>query len=153
MSYSAATDPYRTPPPILSKADEDNLTLLSILFYVYSVITGLSAIMCAGFAILPAVLFESLASSMPRHPGDPPPWFFGTIFLIIFGAASMLLVVKTVIMIVAGRSMGKRSSYVLCMIAACFALLNIPLGTALGIFTIIMLQKPQVKARFGNAPS
>ena len=103
--YSAATDPYRAPPPILSKQDEDNLTLLSILFYVYSVITGLSAIMCVGFAILPAILLDSIASSMPHHPGDPPPWFLGGIFLVIFGAAGLLLLVKTVIMIFAGRSM------------------------------------------------
>jgi hypothetical protein len=36
------------------------------------------------------------------------------------------------------------------MVAACMALVNFPIGTALGIFAIITLQKSDVKARLAS---
>jgi hypothetical protein len=38
---------------------------------------------------------------------------------------------------------------VLVLVAACLAIPNVPLGTALGVFAIIVLQRPSVKALFG----
>jgi predicted membrane protein len=61
---------------------------------------------------------------------------------------ALLLIGKTVAMILAGRALGRRSGYMTCMIGACVAMTNIPLGTALGVFTIMTLQKPEVKRRF-----
>lgn len=140
-------DPYRAGPPPLSKADDDALNTLSVLFYVYAFITGLAAVLFGAFAILP-LLFMSLAPS-PSRPGEPPPELIGGIFLVIFGAVALLIFTKSILMVFAGRALKRRTSYVLCMVASCAACVNIPLGTALGIFALTTLQKPAVKARFG----
>jgi hypothetical protein len=68
----------------------------------------------------------------------------------MFGAVALFLSAKTVVMILTGRALRGRTSYVMPMVGACLALVNIPFGTALGIFTIITLQKPGVKARLSS---
>ena len=144
------TNPYAAPqfppsPAALTPADENQLTLLSTLFYVYAAFVALVGLALAGFGVLPAILISATAQA-PRARADG--WIVGGMFLAIFGTIALLLISKAVVMALAARAFGRRSGYVLCMIGACVALMNIPLGTALGIFAISVLQKPAVKARF-----
>lgn len=138
-----------TPPPVWpTQDDEQKLALLSILFYVYSAFVALAALLCvAGVVAVLAFLPE-----LPRAKGAPDPALFGAAFAISFGVAALLLVAKTALMILTGRAFGRRQGYVLCMVGACLSMTNIPLGTALGIFAIVTLQKPGVKARL-SAPA
>ena len=140
--------PFPQPPPI-SRDEDQQLGLLSILFYVYSAFTGLAALMCVGFVVVVAAILPEL----PRAKGAPDPVVLSGVFLVIFGAAGLLLVAKTVLMILTGRAFGRREGYVLGMVGACLAMTNIPLGTALGIFAIVTLMKPGVKARLSPPPA
>jgi hypothetical protein len=133
--------------PPLSPQEDQQLTLLSVLFYVYSAFVALAALMCLGGALVGA----SIIPHATRGKGEPDLALFGSAFVIIFGLASVLLVAKTVMMILTGRAFGRRQGYLTCMIGACLAMTNIPLGTALGIFAIITLQKAPVKARLGGS--
>ena len=63
---------------------------------------------------------------------------------------ALLFIAQAVVMVLAGRAFGRRSGYVICMIAACLALMNLPIGTALGIFALIVLMKPGVRERLGR---
>lgn len=135
-------------PPGISRDEDQQLGLLSILFYVYSGVTGLAALTCAGFvAAIAAFLPE-----MRRARGAPDPVLMSAL-MVILGAAGGLLLAKTVMMILAGRAFGRREGYVLAMVGACFALTSIPLGTALGVFAILTLMKPGVKARLSPPPA
>jgi hypothetical protein len=138
--------PYPPPPgPYgITQNDESELTLLSILFFVYAGLIGLLAIVLGGFAIIPALMITTAASPHARQGG----LVIGGVFLAVFGALALFLVAKSVLMVVAGRSLARRTNYALCMVGACVSLMNIPLGTALGIFAIVVLQRPAVKARF-----
>ena len=49
---------------------------------------------------------------------------------------------------VAGRRLTQRTSYTFCLVMAGCECLLMPLGTALGIFTIIVLMRPSVKELF-----
>jgi hypothetical protein len=139
------------PPPTLTPQDESNLNVLGILFFVYAGIIGIGALALSAFAILPAMLISGAAAGSPTPPGAPPPLLFGGIFAAMFGLIALFLAVKCVVMLLAGRALGRRQHYVLVMIGACASLLTFPLGTALGVCTILMLQKPSVKVAFGMA--
>lgn len=56
-----------------------------------------------------------------------------------------------VLNLLAGRALHTRSNYVLAMLASAVNCLNLPLGTLLGIFTLVTLSDPQVKALFEPA--
>jgi hypothetical protein len=67
------------------------------------------------------------------------------------GMAVLLLVfylTGAILMTIAGLNLRNSSRYTFCLIASIVACLYFPLGTALGIFSVIFLQKDAVKALF-----
>jgi hypothetical protein len=53
-------------------------------------------------------------------------------------------------MVWAGFGMWKKKSFAICLVAASLALTNFPLGTALGICTLVFLNKDTIKRCFGH---
>jgi hypothetical protein len=149
MSQPHDTPPPYASPPRLSKKDEEQIDLLGILFYVYGGFVCLTAVIFGGFALVGLAL---LPRDAPRATGpEPDPVILGVALLIVFGAVALLLTAQAAVMFLAGRALRRRSGYILAMVAACLALINLPLGTALGVFALVTLQKPEVKARLGAA--
>jgi hypothetical protein len=141
--------PYSAPPPCAPpprKGDAEQLDLLAMLFYAYAAFVGFGALVFGGVALmgLAAVLAQQ------RQPAEAAPQILGVVFLIVFAAAALLFAAKVVVMVLAGSAIRRRTGYVLAMVGACMALINFPIGTALGIFAIITLQKPAVKALLGS---
>ena len=125
--------------------DLDHLRLLSIFHYV---IGGLLALM----SMIP-LIHVGLGLLMVFQPeamdkGNPPPpfigWFF-VVFGIVFILCGLLLALLTVL---AGRKLAARRNHTFCLVIAALLCLFMPLGTALGIFTILVLMRPTVKQLF-----
>lgn len=53
------------------------------------------------------------------------------------------------LMVAAGRCLAARKRYTFCFVVACLSLTMMPFGTALGIFTLVVLLKEPVKRLFG----
>jgi len=56
-----------------------------------------------------------------------------------------------VCLVVAGRKLAQQSGYTFCLVMAALSCLVVPLGTVLGVFTILVLLRPTVKERFAAA--
>jgi hypothetical protein len=85
-------------------------------------------------------------SSGPVFP--PPPAQFGWL-LVVFGALSVLLGwTWGILLIVSGRCIARRRHRVFSMVIAGLSCLQIPFGTALGVFTMIELSKDSVRAQY-----
>ena len=67
----------------------------------------------------------------------------GTAYLLVGLAFALLLAF-------AGRSLQKRRRYTYCFVIACIACLFMPVGTVLGVFTIVVLSRTSVKTLFGR---
>ena len=90
----------------------------------------------------------------PEMFGDPAkqPAIIGWLFA-GFGALFVLAGWALAILIIwAARCLQRRKHYTFCLVAAGFACLFMPMGTALGVFTFIVLSRPGVKALFGQPP-
>jgi hypothetical protein len=133
--------------PPMTKEDEDQLSLLAVLYYVYAAMIALAALVFCGISLV-GLVFAGGAHSVHGAPKEA--WIVGGVLLAVFGGVGILLAAKTALMVLAGRALQNRTSHTLIMVAACLALMNIPFGTALGIFTIIVLQRESVKARFNQ---
>jgi hypothetical protein len=73
-------------------------------------------------------------------------WFFAG-----FGGFAMLLTwAIAALVVLAGRRLLQRRARVYCMIVAGVLCINFPIGTALGVFTLIVLSRPSVKLLFGE---
>jgi hypothetical protein len=130
--------------------DAEHLRLLSIFHYV---VGGLVAF-CACFFIIHIVMGAVIASSPSSFSGSggPPPRAFGLFFMIIGSLAVLFGWTMAALIIFAGYSLGRRKNYLFCMIVAGISCLFMPFGTVLGIFTILVLQRPRVREMF-NQPA
>jgi hypothetical protein len=127
-----------------------HVRLLSVFHYV---LAGLGLL----FSLFPvlymvfgwAMLTGAFASG--GRPANPPPqvgWLFvavGVVFLVVALGFAVLLAL-------AGHFLARTRHWTYCMVIAALACAFFPLGTALGVFTILALSKPAVKAAFGVAP-
>ncbi|MCL1525447.1 hypothetical protein [Xanthomonas nasturtii] len=145
--------PPLTPPALASAIADDvqHLKLLSIFHYVLAGITGL-------FSLFPLIhLFMWLAIVTGQLPmqgsnGEAAPdelrlfgWFF-----VVFAAALILCgLMLAGFMAYAGRCIAQRRRHLLCLIVAGISCSFMPFGTVLGVFTLVTLLRPQVKALFG----
>lgn len=97
----------------------------------------------------------------PAGPTNPPPvppgvqevqsmfqGFFSTIIAVQAGWG----VVAGMATLAAGLCLRRRRGRAVIYVASVLNLLNIPLGTALGIFTFLVLGRPTVSAAFDEAP-
>ena len=129
---------------IKDKALNDTLNLLSVLFYVMG---GLIAL----FSLFPIIHFivGFVLTTMPStKDGEQIPKIFGLIFMIL--PLFFIIIGETfaICVIMAGRMLRQRHSYVFCLAIAGVLCLFMPLGTLLGVFTIITLMKEETKELF-----
>ncbi len=131
--------------------DEQHLQLLSIFYYVVAVIAGFFACIPVIHLVLGIMM---LSGTIPiDDTGQKAPEFLGWIFIAIALLLITFGVVLAVVMILVGRFLTKRVRYTFCLVAAAVSCLFMPLGTILGIFTIVVLSRPSVKQMFGVTTS
>ena len=132
------------PPP---DTDADHLRLLSIFHYI---VGGLSLFFaCFPFIHLILGLFLVIAPDKFGHGSDQPPAFVGWFFVAIASFAILLGWTIGVLILVSGRFLARRVNYMFCFVIACLECIVMPFGTVLGVFTIVVLNRPSVKAVFG----
>jgi len=99
--------------------------------------------------------FFSVALSAPQaHPIDAQTQeAVEQVFsLAVYGIAAMVLL-HVVLGFYVGVCFRKFKHHTLCLIAAAFCCLSFPLGTILGVFSIVVLMKPEAKYLFGLQPA
>ena len=131
--------------------DEEHLKLLAIFHYVVGGIAGLCA-------LIPVIhltigLFLLLAPRQMWGPGQSaPPAMLGLLFIIIAGAFIVVGLTLAGCVLAAGRFLARRKHHGFCLVVACLECMFMPLGTVLGVFTIIVLMREPVKLLFAPAP-
>jgi hypothetical protein len=131
--------------------DAEYLNVLAVCHYA---VAGLSAL-CGLFPVLHLFLGVALVrgdfeQGMPVGPGGPPPAFASVGWGFILVASFIILTMWTYAgcLALAGRFLQRRRHYMFCMVMAVISCLNVPLGTVLGIFTIVVLSRSGVQKMF-----
>lgn len=127
--------------------DLEHLRLLSIFYY-------LMALLIALFSLLPVfhlLLGMAMAFGWGDFEGDPPPPLIGWMVSCIAGFLVLLGLTCAACFALAGRNLARHRSWIFCMVIAGIACSMMPIGTVLGVFTILVLNRPSVRALF--APS
>jgi|ERR1700677_3852317 hypothetical protein len=131
--------------------DLEHLKLLSIFHYIVGGLAcfcGLLWILYIVSGIILIIASGSMASDdrMGASIGGVVAIVVGVFLFVLFEAYG-------IISIIAGRKFAKHQGYRFCFVLAVFTCLNFPLGTALGVFTIVVLNRPSVKALFQGLPA
>ena len=125
--------------------DLQHLKLLSIFYYVVGGVLAFFSCFALIYLVMGVVF---ITAPPPPGGGAPRPPALGWFFVIFSGAALLLGWTWAACLMIAGWFLGRRQHYMFCMILGCSALLFQPLGTILGVFTIIVLIRPSVKRLF-----
>ncbi|RYX84844.1 hypothetical protein EON83_07830 [bacterium] len=155
-------------PEYQARQDAEHLNLLSIFYYIAAALLGLGGLIFL-FHIFMGLMFVTgsagTSTTITATPGTfpgappfsppptngPPPAAFGWLFVAIGTGALLLFETFAVVTFMAGRSLANREKKTLIQVVAALLCLNVPLGTALGVFTLIVLNRPSVAALF-DAP-
>jgi hypothetical protein len=128
--------------------DEEHLRLLSILYYVWGALGVLFS--CLGGIYLLGM--SGVLFAVSQRGGDAPPTWVGALMGVLGVVMMVVTLVFAGLSLWTGKCLADRRAYTLCMVVAALSCLSFPFGTALGVFTLIVLSRPSVKAMF-NARS
>lgn len=130
------------------RQDREHLRILATCHYVYSALVLLGSAVPGFYIFIGAFMTTFPAYSGATTPGSPPPELFGRL-IIVFGSIGVVLMVTTSILTaVAGYNLARYRRRTFCFVIACINCIGVPLGTILGVFTIIVLVRPSVKDLF-----
>ena len=127
--------------------DQEHLKVLSICYYVSAGLSVLGALFAGIYMVVGGVLMTSAHSGAGAH-GAAELQFMGGTFLVLGALMTLIILVVAVLEFIVAQRIVRRRSRVLCLVMAGLNCLNMPLGTALGVFTFIVLCRPQVAASF-----
>lgn len=126
--------------------DEQHLKLLAVFHYI---VGGMMAL----FSCLPVVhlvlgIVMIVAPETMDSGGEPPPAFIGWFFALIGAFIILIGWMLAGCVIAAGRCLAKRRHYMFCLVMAGIQCMFMPVGTVLGVFTIVVLMRDSVKEAF-----
>jgi hypothetical protein len=135
----------------MSSEDLSHLRLLGIFHYVLGGMAALISFIWLIYVAL-GVLIISSPEIMTKGHEAPPPEVVGWM-LTAFGAVAIFAVwTVAVLLFMAGRNLSRQVHYTYCLVIAAISCLFMPLGTVLGIFTLVVLTRSGVKEMFDVAP-
>ncbi len=123
--------------------DEKNLDLLANLQLILGILTALISCIPMIYLGVGIALFSGAVNG-----GETAPRIAGLVFIILALIIILAGWVLSVLIIIAGRKLKKRESFNFCITVAFLECLIMPLGTVLGIFTILNLNKDTIKELF-----
>jgi len=129
--------------------DQEHLRLLKTGYYVLAGMTCLFSL----FGLLYAGIGGLLASGAFPHSTDPKndPRVVGLIFLGLGLVFVILGLVIAALYFVTGRSLGEYRRRTFCLVIAGVSCFFMPWGTVIGVCTILVLIRPNVKTLFEPA--
>ncbi len=128
--------------------DASHLSVLSICTFVYAGFVAFLSLFGAVYIVLGVFMATSLPAAPAGAAGGPTPAAMGSIFAIFGGIFMVIGLATTVALVISGLGLRKRRRRTFSFVVACLICLNVPFGTALGVFTLIVLSRASVKALY-----
>lgn len=129
--------------------DQQHLDLLSIFHYI----VGGLALVFSFFPVLHLAMgIAMVTGTLDTNSDDGFPILFGWFFIAMALGVILTGIAYSVCTIVAGRYLKRRERYTFCLVMGAISCIFFPFGTVLGVFTILVLSRPTVKARFAQSP-
>ncbi|HWP04498.1 MAG TPA: hypothetical protein VNN72_02090 [Polyangiaceae bacterium] len=129
-------------PVQFTASDQSTLNTLAIFHFIYAFLISLGAI---GLLAAVALGFGLVASADHLHG---PGILTGGVFMVLLLIVAAVLFVKAAVVFFSAVGLRKARHQTLSQIVACICCLNFPLGTILGVFTLIALSRPSVRALY-----
>jgi len=129
--------------------DREHLQLLAVFHYVAAGLAALLSFFLLFYSLIGWFLLYAAQHPEPSSR-EPPPLFLGWIFIAVGAVFFIAGLTMAICILIAGRCLSRRKGYSFVLVMAYIECLFVPLGTILGVFTIIALTRESVKALFST---
>jgi hypothetical protein len=129
--------------------DDEHLRLLRIGYYIQAGVIGFFTLCALLYVFFFSLVITGVAFT--NHPGPAIPRPLGLILVAFVGLWLAISLGFAALNWLTGQYLRDRRHRVFCTVIACLTCLQMPWGTVLGVLTIIVLNRPEVKAAF-DAP-
>ena len=144
FEYTVMTTYAQIDPQSQRQEDERQIRYLTIANYIYAGINALGVLFGAGI-----FLFVTGVLSFNRADIDPEAL---PILSLVGGTLGFLIVLipmaATVLHLMFARCLQTRRAYMFCVVMAAWTCLSVPIGTAIGVLTLVVLMRPSVRQLF-----
>ena len=138
--------PPQSGPPA-GRDDAEHLRLLALFHYIYAGLVAFFGLVGAAFFV-----FGVFAAVGARPTAQTPNPTVAGVILAVVGVVVMIFVFGSAFLIyLTGRFLKQRRHRMFCIVISAIQCASFPLGTALGVFTIIVLARDSVIAMFNQA--
>ncbi len=144
------------PPPLpirdQARIDSEQLNLLSIFHFVAAGFSLLGTMFLLAHYSIMSTVFSNPKMWEGPHSTPPPPEFFTFFraFKWFYLIGGLWFIGSGILNVISGFFLRSRRNYIFSMVVAAINCLHIPIGTALGVFTIIVLQRESVRQSYGR---
>lgn len=133
--------------------DAEQLHLLSVFHHVLAGLCALFALFPLAYVIFGLAMIGGAGGGLfPQKSGELPAAFAGCFVAGVGGTILVALTGYAVALYLAGRYLKERRRHTFCVVVAAISCAFQPLGTVLGVFTLVVLFRPAVKTMFGIGP-
>jgi hypothetical protein len=136
------------PPPGGTPEDIQNLNALSVCHFIYAGLFGLASLVFGAILLVAMLATAGAATSGKGAPGAAAA--IGIVDVVL-AVVVVFILAKAALIAYSGACIRKRRHRSLSFVMACLSCINFPLGTALGVFTLVVLSRPSVKAMYDYA--
>ncbi len=125
------------------------LATLRTLVVLHWVFVALLVLCSIGWGAYGALIDWALTNQPANRPQSMTPQFASYVksIALVYGVGTFGLAVANVAMAI---NLSRRRGWTFLMVGAAIDCLVIPVGTALGVFALVTLQKPEFQAVFGR---
>lgn len=129
----------------------EHIRLLAIFHFIYAGLILLGSLLPVFWILVASIWWPELASEARREPTMMPAIATGALGMTFVGFWIVLAWIWAAVLIAAGRSLFMQRRHTFCMVVAAVACLNVPLGTVLGVASLFVLNREDVRGLFGDA--
>lgn len=126
----------------------EHVRLLAIFHFIYAGLIVLGSLMPVFWLLIASVWWPELGGETGRDPGLTPLLATGALGMAFVGIWVFFAWVWAAVLAFAGRSLLTMKRHTFCMVVAGLACLNLPLGTVLGVASLVVLNREDVRELF-----
>jgi hypothetical protein len=140
-----ATNPYLDPVAQAQK-DEEHLRYLVIGNYVYAAFHAIALVAMIGVVLLVSGAF---AFGQPPIKAEDLP-IAGAVGVFVAIVAISIPLISTVLQFLLARFLEQRKHHTYCFVISILNCLSVPIGTILGVLTLVVMMRPTVQNLFAQ---
>lgn len=132
-----------------NRQDEEHLKLLSLFFRIYGGLCLLGTCCFSIYVLIGLTAFTN-PSAFKSSRGGNDAALMGPLFSAIGGIGMLIAAAMGIMFFVSANWIQKRTNWAGIFAMAIVACLNAPVGTALGVFCLVVLNRESIKSLFGQ---